>query len=112
MKRIVFNNREVVITDLESAYDYLELMSLKYETYLKYLEHRGTSYYARQIFYETEYDLDNLWKDVSIELDYELDIEKFEYLNNKEFKEQLENLIKAINKKLEEVSKELDKMIN
>ena len=110
MERIVFGKREVVITDLESAYDYLDMMVLKYESYLKFLEHRGTIYYARQIFYETNYDLDNLWKDMSIEIEYEMDLEKIEWLKDYILKDQLKDFIIAIKKKRDEIEEELQKI--
>lgn len=109
MNKIINGKREVVITDLESAYDYLDMMILKYESYLKFLEHRGESYYARQIYYEIQYDLDNLWKDVSIEIEYELDLEKISYLgNNNELKLQLQKFINEIRNKRDLIDKELE----
>lgn len=108
MKKILQGKREVVITDLENAYDYLDMMVLKYESYLKFLEHRGESYYARQIYYETEYDLDNLWKDMSIEIEYELDLEKISYLSNNELKSQLQEFINEIKKQRDLIEKELE----
>ena len=108
MKKILQGKREVVITDLENAYDYLDMMILKYESYLKFLEHRGESYYARQIYYEVQYDLDNLWKDVSIEIEYDLDLEKISYLSNNELKLQLQNFINETKKQRDLIEKELE----
>ena len=108
MKKILQGKREVVITDLENAYDYLDMMILKYESYLKFLEHRGESYYARQIYYEVQYDLDNLWKDVSIEIEYDLDLEKISYLSNNELKLQLQNFINETRKQRDLIEKELE----
>ena len=108
MEKIIQGKREVVITDLENAYDYLDMMILKYESYLKFLEHRGESYYARQIYYEVQYDLDNLWKDVSIEIEYDLDLEKISYLSNNELKLQLQNFINETKKQRDLIEKELE----